>query len=92
MNSFLFYTGFFTLSSAAFALALNLKAKCKGNNFSKKLFISAIFYNLACSAIHWRFSESGNFAYIADFDNSIMGFASLLFAFAHGYAMPYKKQ
>jgi hypothetical protein len=46
-------------------------------------------YNILCSSAHWIFTDSGKIIFLETYDNSLMGWPSLFFAFAYGWALPF---
>jgi len=88
MSNLIFYASFMCGSFLLFAPSLISKYLYSGQRFSKKIFIISAIYNMFFSTAHWIFTDSGEILFLGTYDNSIMGWPSLFFAFAYGWAIP----
>jgi hypothetical protein len=67
----------------------NSKYSYSGKKCSKNIFAFTVLYNILCSSAHWIFTDSGKIIFLGTYDNSLMGWPSLFFAFAYGWALPF---
>lgn len=65
-----------------------MRTRWSGVGFTLGRFRVALTYNILLIIFHLNFSKSGEILLIGKYDNSVMGWVSLVLVFLHGFSIP----
>ncbi|WP_236430329.1 hypothetical protein, partial [Pseudomonas syringae] len=78
----------FLISVIFYLPALYARFLLSGKKLSSIVFWSLLTYNFSFTYIHLDFARNGKLPFLGHMDNSIIGWVSYFFIFAHAFSFP----
>ncbi|WP_147461934.1 MULTISPECIES: hypothetical protein [Pseudomonas syringae group] len=88
MNEALCLLALLVASVIFYSPSLYARYLLSGKKLSSTVFWSLLAYNFSFTYIHLDFARNGKLPFLGHMDNSIMGWVSYFFIFAHAFSFP----